>query len=94
MVAAKRILVNLTNVCVNNPDDIAVLNWTIKLYLVSLSVYITESDGHAELSSHITNIQEPFVTWFGKPSTGFEDYFGGKNGKRIKNEIKVCYLCS
>ena len=88
MVAAKRILVKLANICVNTPDNISLFYWSIKLYLVALSAYISKSDGPGEnVSSEITNVQTSFMAWFS--STEFRDYFGGKDGKMIKNEIKV-----
>ena len=85
MVAAKRILVKLAKVCVNSTD---LFYWSIKLCLITLSGYISKTDSLGEnVSSAITDIQKSFMAWF--PSTGFGDYFGGKNGKMIKNEIKV-----
>ena len=88
MVAAKRILVKLPNICVNTPDKISLFYWSTKLCLVALSAYISKSDGPGEnVSSEITNVQTSFMAWFS--STEFGDYFGGKYGKLIKDEIKV-----
>lgn len=93
MVAAKRILVKLANICTNNSDHIAVFYSTIKLYLVALSANISESTEQAEnnVSKYMDDVYQLFKEWFEKPSAGFEDFFGGKNGKKIKNEIKVYY---
>lgn len=89
MVAAKRTLDNLAKNCVSHPDHIAALYWGIKLCFVALSGYIT-SETEKTVSTYITDVQKTFIAWFKNPSTGFEDYFGGKNGNNIKNEIKVC----
>ena len=86
MVAAKRILVKLANICVNSPDNIY---WSITLCLVALNAYISMSDDLGDnVSSYITEVQVSFTAWFG--STEFGEHFGGKGGKMIKNEIKVC----
>ena len=91
MDATKRALVKLADVCGSSPHHIAVFCWTIKLYLVTLSAYASDSaEQEKSISSYVTNVCEHFVAWFKKPSMGFEDCFGGKSGKRIKNEIKVC----
>ena len=89
MVAAKRTLNNLANIYNNSPNHIAALHWAIKLYFVALSAYMTSERGE-NVSSYINDAQTTFIAWFKNPSTGFEDYFGGKNGDNIKNEIKVC----
>ena len=86
MVAGERILVSLTNICAN-PD---VFYYAIKLYLVALNAFLSESAEHTDsVSNYVTKIKDLFVTWFKTPSAGFEDSFGGKNGKKIKTEIKV-----
>ena len=88
MVAAKRILVKLANICVNSPDNIY---WSIKLCLAALNAYISKSDGLGDnVSSYISDIQASFMAWF--RSTEFGEYFGGKGGKMIKQEIKVCCI--
>ena len=89
MVAAKRTLDNLANTYNNHLDHIAALHWAIKLYFVALSAYIT-SEREENVSSYITDAQTTFIAWFKNPSTGFEDYFGGKDGNNIKKEITVC----
>ena len=87
MVAAERILVKLAKICVNSTDNISVFYWSMKLCLIALSGYISKTDSLGENgSSTITDIQTSFMAWF---QSRFGDYFGGKKGKMIKNEIKV-----
>ena len=91
MDATKRALFKLTDVCGSSPHHIAVFSWTIRLYLMTLSAYTSNTAEHEKnVSSYVTDVSKHFVAWFKKPSLGFEDSFGGKNGKKIKNEIKVC----
>ena len=49
------------------------------------------AEDEKNVSGYVTDVSEHFVAWFKKPSMGFEENFGGKNGKKIKNEIKVCW---
>ena len=91
MDATKRALVKLADVCGSSPHHIAVFSWTIKLYLVTLNAFASNSAEHEQnVSGHVTDVSEQFVAWFKKPSMGVGDYFGGKSGKKIKDEIKVC----
>ena len=90
MVAAKRILVKLASICENSSDHTTLFYWSIKFCLVALNVHLSKPDDHAENApNYITNVKISFMEWFRKPSIGLEDYFGGKNGKMIKKEIKV-----
>ena len=93
MVAAKRILAKLASICDNSSDHATLFYWSIKFCLVALNVHVSMPDDHTEtVSSYVTDVKKSFTEWFRKPSIGFEDYFGGKNGKMIKKEIKVCCL--
>ena len=89
MVAAKRILIKLAKICAtNSPDSIY---WSIKLCLVALNSCTSKSDGLGDnVSNCIIDVQGSFMTWF--QSTEFGECFGGKGGKMIKSEIKVCCL--
>lgn len=97
MIAAKNILVKLASIC--SQDQIPVLYCTTQLYMVALSAYVhpvpVSAEHREKVSNCIADIQKHFVSWFNNPRSGFEDSFGGKNGKKMKNEIKVCklYLC-
>ena len=91
MDAAKRTLTKLADICGSSSHNIAVFSWTIKLYLVTLSAYASDLAEHEQnVSSYINDVSKHFIVWFKKPSMGFEDCFGGKSGKKIKSEIKVC----
>ena len=100
MVAAKRILVKLASICENSSDHTTLFYWSIKFCLVALSVHMSKPDDHTDnVYSYVTEVKTYFMEWFIKPSIGYEDYFGGKNGKMIKKEVEVCclvhtYVCS
>ena len=95
MVAAKRILVKLASICDNSSDHTALFYWSIKFCLVALSVHVSKPDDlTGNVSSYVTEVKTYFMEWFRKPSIEFEDCFGGKNGKMIKKEIKVCCLAN
>jgi len=93
MVATNEILHKLVEICHNTADHTAVLLMTIKLYLSALSAYCRSSqliDNDVQITSFVTDAQVCVIRWLLKPEIGLGDYFGGKNGKKIKEEIKVC----
>ena len=93
MVAAKRILARLVIICENSSDHLTLLYRSIKFCLIALNVHVSKPDDHTEIVfSYVTEVKAYFMEWFRNPSIGFEDYFGGKSGKMIKKEIKVCCL--
>ena len=93
MFATSNILNKLVEICYNTFDHTAILLMTIKLYLSALSAYYKSSqlvNNDVQLTSYITDAQVCVIRWLLKPEIGLGDYFGGKNGKKTKEEIKVC----
>ena len=93
MLATNKILGKLAEICDNTPDHTAILLMTIKLYLSALSAYYKSSqlaNNDEQVTNCVTDAQVCVIKWLLKPEVGLGDYFGGKNGKKIKNEIKVC----
>ena len=91
--ATSKILNKLAEICHNTADHTAILLMTIKLYLSALSAYYKSSqlvDNDLQVTGNITDAQVSVIKWLLKPEVGLGDYFGGKSGKKIKEEIKVC----
>ncbi|XP_065899490.1 E3 ubiquitin-protein ligase rnf213-alpha-like isoform X3 [Dysidea avara] len=92
MLATNKILGKLAEICDNTPDHTAILLMTIKLYLSALSAYYKSSqlaNNDEQVTNCVTDAQVCVIKWLLKPEVGLGDYFGGKNGKKIKNEIKL-----
>jgi len=95
MLATNNILSKLAEICHNTFDHTAILLMTIKLYLSALSAYCKSSqlvDNDVQVTGHVTDAQVCVIKWLLKPNIGFGEYFGGKNGKKIKEELKVCWF--
>ena len=82
----------MTNICSSIPENIEVLYFSLKLYLYSLSAYASGVGNEAEpiIIEFIKDAQAYLVSWLAQPEVDFGSYFGGKNGSKIKDEIKVC----
>ena len=93
MYSTKKILNKLTESCTSATSDTAVLMMTFKLYLTALSGYCKYSKViNNEVTDGVTNVQVCLRSWLPKHDTGMGDHFGGNNGKKIKEEIKVCQI--
>ena len=89
MFSAKKVLSKLAEFCTNTSGDTAILMITIKLYLIALSGYSEISN---EIIDGVTNAQIRVRSWLLRPETGMEDCFGGNSSKKLKEEIKVCFM--
>jgi len=90
MYAAKRVLSKLAQSCTSASNDTAILMMTIKLYLTALSGYCRYSEISSEITESVINAQVRVRRWLERPEIRWDDCFGGNNGKKIKEEIKVC----
>ena len=69
-----------------------VLYFSLKLYLYALSYYTSGIGGDEArymITSYINDVQVYLLGWLHNPDVNFGDYFGGKGGSKIKDEIKV-----
>ena len=92
LVAAKCILDKMRKICSNTQEHISVLYFCLKLYLYALSYYTSGVGGDEAryaIANHINDVQVYLLGWLQKSDVSFGDYFGGKGGNKIKDEIKV-----
>ena len=69
------------------------------MYLYALNAYTAGVSSEAKkiITDEVTDLQVYLLEWVRNPDIGFGDHFGGKNGSKIKDEIKVSAvenLCS
>jgi len=79
-------------ICSNTQEGIVMLCSSIKLYLHALSTYtsgIDDDDATQATIEYMVDVQAYLASWLQKPD-GFGNYFGGKNGSKIRDEVKVC----
>ena len=91
MIATKKMLDKVAEICFNSSEDMATFYSILKLFLFTLNSFARQlSNGQAEnISGYITHAQYCITKWIQK---FYEECFGGKNGDKIKNEIEVSYL--
>lgn len=82
----------MINICSSAQESIEVLYFSLKLYLYALSAYVSGMGDETKqiIAEHIKDAQAYLVSWLHRPDIGFGRHFGGKNGNKIKDEIKVC----
>lgn len=82
----------MRKICSNTQENITVLFFCLKLYLYALSYYTSGIGGNEArytITNYINDVQVYLLGWLHKPDVNFGDYFGGKGGTKIKDEIKV-----
>ena len=100
MIAAKHILQKITAVCSSKQEEhVEVLYCSLKMYLYALNAYTAGVGSEAKqiITEQVTDLQVCLLQWVQSSDIGFGDRFGGKNGSKIKDEIKVSTvenLCS
>ena len=92
LIAAKRILNKMTSICSSGPENIEVLHFSLKLVLYALNAYASGvgDDAKQIIKEHILDVQAYLVNWLNRPEVEFGSHFGGKNGNKMKVEVKVC----
>lgn len=92
MVAAKRILNKMINVCTIAQGNITVLYFSLKFYLYALNNYAPGVGDEAKqiITDHISDAHTCLLGWLRRTDIGFGHKLGGKNGNKIKEEVKVC----
>ena len=94
MIAVKRILDKLVNVCGTAPDDIAVICLTVELYLCALSGFYNSAEKPSGDSAkqRVTDVLIFLILWLQRPEVGLGETFGGENANKIKDELKVMFI--
>ena len=82
----------MINICTNAQENIKVLYFALKFYLYALNNYASGVGNEAKqiISDHINDAQAYLRGWLRRPDVGFGYKLGGKNGNKIKEEVKVC----
>ena len=68
------------------------LYFALKFYLYALNNYASGVGDEAKqiITDYINDAQAYLRGWLHRPDIGFGHKLGGKNGNRIKEEVKVC----
>ena len=84
----------MIKICSSSQDNIRVVYFSLKLYLYALSYYTSGVGDEAKqiVTNYINDVQAYLVGWLCRHDIGFGNKFGGKNGNKIKDEVKVCKL--
>ena len=92
LIAAKRMLNKMIKICSNAQENFKVLHLSLKLYLYALSHYTSGVNGNAKqiIADYINDVKAYLEEWMHRPDISFGIRFGGKNGNKIKDEVKVC----
>ena len=82
----------MISICTSTQENITVLYFALKFYLYALNNYVSGVGDEAKqiISDYINDAQAYLVGWLHKPNIGFGYKLGGKNGNKIKDEVKVC----
>ena len=92
LVAAKRILNKMINICTNAQGNITVLYFSLKFYLYALNNYASGVGDEAKqiITDYINDAHTYLLRWLHRADIGFGHKLGGKKGNKIKDEVKVC----
>ena len=84
----------MTKICSNTHENIKVLLVSLKLCLCALTAYASRvrTEPKKIIIQCLSYVGIHLVEWLQRPNINFGDHFGGKNGSKIKEEIKVCKL--
>ena len=82
----------MINICTSAQGNITVLYFSLKFYLYALSNYASGVGNEAKqiITDYIDDAQACLLGWLHRPEIDFGHKLGGKNGTKIKDEVKVC----
>ena len=91
MVATSKMVDKMAEICLNSSEDLRIFYIVLKLYLFTLNTFvrILKNDQAETVRNYVINAQSCIIKLIQKPTFGYEESFGGKNGDKSKNEIEV-----